>query len=586
MKLLLFGDEGWVGSVLKERGWIYQHLPLTRLRGWSTRSGEDPEEIEFDSEWDTVILDLRGRGDVASETTLTACFDAHQHGPVVALVDHDDSQTALRCASLGARVVADSFLEKRDEEAASMLASVVLNVVLAQGKEPSKAERRNFELQILQGFAQAVSASLKVSRVCERAVTVLAGWLPDSSVGVYLVRPVSDVSVVRDDQQSQRWALEFNTEAALEFVFPHTLSEEVLDQLTRPGSSDVLKQAQLPKIPSDASVTLVSIPGSNGPIGALGIAQSAAKGRLELEPRVFRSIGAQLGTALENAMLFEELGQAYETLKSTQSQLVHAEKFAAIGLLAAELAHEVNNPAAFVITNLSVMQDYVETVAKFHAKLASRLQTGALEEAAYMRLLREHEIEFLDEDLQALVRRSLVGLERIHQVVMDLRFFSREGEVGRTKVNVESVLEACISLIRHQAKYRAEIEIDFGGVPSVLSDSSRLSQVFLNLLVNAVQAIEAKGEIDGKDWIRVSTRVVGEAVSVKIEDSGTGLSPEARAHAFEPFFTTKDPGSGTGLGLSISRDIVRDLGGELAIADVAGQQGAAFVVTLPLEVDQ
>ncbi|MFW5967472.1 MAG: sensor histidine kinase, partial [Persicimonas sp.] len=138
---------------------------------------------------------------------------------------------------------------------------------------------------------------------------------------------------------------------------------------------------------------------------------------------------------------------------------------------------------------------------------------------------------------------------------------------------------ATLNLARHEAKYRARLELDFEGVPQIFSDANRLSQVLLNLLVNAAHAIES-GAMDDNE-IRVQTQHSGENVLIRISDTGKGIDPEVLPRIFEPFFTTKPKGEGTGLGLSISRDIVRSLGGKISVSSQPGE-GSTFTVVLPI----
>lgn len=566
MKIVYLGEDSWVEDLIDERGW--------------SRVSNDTLDVQG------TVLDLRERDRASANEEIQACLEAHRQSPLVVLVSALDLETAARCARLGARIVCGSLLEARGREAAIVLSSAILHEVRSRHVDPSDVEKQNFKLQILQGLGQAVSTSLQVSTVCTQAVTVLSGWLPQAAIALYLGRPGKGgaMSSVKQDPP-ERWVLEALNNNSQGIGFPEELPQSIANQVSQTRPGEILQEGQNLAPGSTLEFAVIAVHGSGGPLGVLVFGREESVPSPHVDDKMLRAVATQLGKALENALLFEEIGEAYKSLKSAQAQLVHAEKFAAVGLLAAELAHEVNNPAAFVITNLSVMQEYVETIGLFHNALAERLESGPIDARVYSDLLIEHEIEFLDEDLGALVRRSLIGLERIHQVVMDLRFFSRDERAGRTKVNVESVLEACISLIRHQAKYRAEIELDFQSVPPVMSDASRLSQVFLNLLVNAVQAIEAKEETQVNNWIRVSTRFEEAQITVLVSDSGGGLSPEARKHLFEPFFTTKAPGQGTGLGLSISRDILRELGGDLRVVDIVGHPGATFAVTLPVEFD-
>ena len=267
-----------------------------------------------------------------------------------------------------------------------------------------------------------------------------------------------------------------------------------------------------------------------------------------------------------------------DRLKRQQEQILHAEKFAAVGLLAAEIAHEINNPATFVITNLTVMMDYVDTIAQFHADLRTSLRGGVVDEEHFEQLEEAHEIGFLSEDLQTLLARSLAGLNRIHQIVQDLRYFSQDRSTDARPIDVAALVHAAMNLVRHEARFHAEVKVDVEGLPRVRSDANRISQVILNVLVNAVQSIPAGHP--GENLVTVEGEVDEEFVDIVVADTGTGIPPDHLDRIFEPFFTTKERGKGTGLGLSISRDIMRGLGGDI-LAESEPGVGSRFTIRVP-----
>ena len=330
-------------------------------------------------------------------------------------------------------------------------------------------------------------------------------------------------------------------------------------------------------------VFLVPVKGVEHPIGVLVIGE-LDEGRISDAPFSEESLvamGALIGSALENARLFDEISHAYQSVRRAQDRLVQTEKFAAVGLLSAQIAHEINNPSSFVISNLSVMRDYVNTIAQFFAAYAEACDGSQRE--VLRALMDEHEIAFLQEDLQTLLDRSMSGMQRIHQIIQDLRYFAHDPGPELTWVDPESLLDASLNLIKHELKYRATIERDYKGIPNIFSDANKLSQVFLNLLVNASQAL-TNGDID-RDYIRVGTMVHGRNALVFIEDSGEGIPSEWLNRVFEPFFTTKRRGEGTGLGLSITREILLSLGGDIRLTSETGK-GTRIEVILPIRDEE
>ena len=239
---------------------------------------------------------------------------------------------------------------------------------------------------------------------------------------------------------------------------------------------------------------------------------------------------------------------------AVQAQLARAERLASVGLLAAGVAHEVNNPLSFVIGNLDLMS----------AQIAQGL--GARPDQALVALGN-------------MVRDARQGAERVRTIVRDLKTFSRVREQRVDPLDVRAPLEAAIAMARNEIRHRALLKVDLAPVPSVLADEGRLAQVFLNLLVNAAHSIpEGAAE---KHEIRVTTRPDPDGgARVEVSDTGVGIEPAHLARIFDPFFTTKDLGQGTGLGLSICHGVVTDLGGRIEVESTPGR-GTTFRVILP-----
>lgn len=232
--------------------------------------------------------------------------------------------------------------------------------------------------------------------------------------------------------------------------------------------------------------------------------------------------------------------------KQLEARALSMDRLASMGRLAAGIGHEINNPLAFVIENLSL----------------------ALEEL-------EHEPR---PDLVEMLRHAAEGADRIRRVVRELKTFSRSEDETRSAVDVESVIESSINMAFNEIRHRAELVRDFERMPPVIANRSQLGQVFLNLLVNAAQAIPEGRAAANR--IGVRTRLVGDRVVAEVSDTGPGITDTDLPHIFEGFFTTKPVGGGTGLGLSISREIVTALGGTIEVETRVGQ-GSTFKVSLP-----
>jgi two-component system, NtrC family, sensor kinase len=274
----------------------------------------------------------------------------------------------------------------------------------------------------------------------------------------------------------------------------------------------------------------------------------------------------------------EQLAAAYKELTSTHSQLLQQEKMASIGQLAAGVAHEINNPIAFVSSNLATMAKYLDRLESF-----LKLQSAALEEfgAAEIReelavARRKLKVDYMLDDGASLLRESQDGAERVRAIVQNLKSFSRVNDGQLSYVDLNDCLESTISIAWNELKYKATLHRDYGQLPQVKCLPQQLNQVFLNMLVNAAHAIDKQGEIT------VTTRLEGSRVSVAIKDTGCGIPEENRSRIFEPFFTTKEVGKGTGLGLSISYDIIKKHNGTIEVESGVGT-GTTFIITLPVE---
>ncbi|ATB31762.1 hybrid sensor histidine kinase/response regulator [Melittangium boletus DSM 14713] len=241
--------------------------------------------------------------------------------------------------------------------------------------------------------------------------------------------------------------------------------------------------------------------------------------------------------------------------KQMQARLQLADRMASVGTLAAGVAHEINNPLAYVTANLGYA----------HAELTRQFERG---------------IGTL-QPVCAALGEALQGADRVQHIVGDLKTFSRETQEKLQAVNVSKVLDSTLNLASAEIRHRARLVKTYGeDVPPVHGNHSRLGQVFLNLLVNAVQSLPSDGDAEQHE-IRVRTRrMEGERVSVEISDTGAGIAPELMGRIFDPFFTTKAPGTGTGLGLSICHNLITAMGGELHVQSDLGR-GTTFQVLLP-----
>ncbi|MDD2337083.1 MAG: PAS domain S-box protein [Geobacteraceae bacterium] len=274
----------------------------------------------------------------------------------------------------------------------------------------------------------------------------------------------------------------------------------------------------------------------------------------------------------------DELERAYGKLKATQAKIVQQEKMASIGQLAAGVAHEINNPMGFISSNLGTMRKYLGRLAEHVAFISNAIDS--LPDDEFRQGLREQrktlKIDYLIEDGKELIDESLEGAERVRSIVQNLKSFSRVDESECKPVDINDCLESTIKIVWNEVKYKATLVRDLETLPLIRCYPQQLNQVFMNLLVNASQAIEKKGEIRVRTWHE------GESVYASVSDTGCGIPDGVLNRIFEPFFTTKEVGKGTGLGLSITYDIIKKHKGEIFVESRPGA-GTTFTIRLPVQ---
>ncbi len=282
----------------------------------------------------------------------------------------------------------------------------------------------------------------------------------------------------------------------------------------------------------------------------------------------------------------EELLQANRELKllntrlsDAQNKLVQSEKLASIGQLAAGVAHEINNPIGFIFSNFGTLTQYLDDLFKMLAVYESceALIDHPVQRQRVLDTKKEIDINYLKQDIPNLMRESCDGIQRVKKIVQDLKDFSRvDARQEWEYVDLHKGIDSTLNIVNNEIKYKADVVKDYGPLPEVQCLPSALNQVFLNLLVNAAQAIGAE-----RGNIRIRTGVDGAQVWVEIADNGAGIAAENLQKIFDPFFTTKPVGKGTGLGLSLSYGIVQKHGGRLEVSSVVGT-GTTFRITLPV----
>jgi len=272
-----------------------------------------------------------------------------------------------------------------------------------------------------------------------------------------------------------------------------------------------------------------------------------------------------------------KLEKAHEELKASQLKILQQEKMASIGQLAAGVAHELNNPMSFISSNLGTLEKYINRLVDFilvqSEALKSVQDNTALRKIDKKRL--EVKLDYILEDAKILLKESLDGSDRVKKIVHELNSFSRMDEEEYKKADINECIESAITIVWNELKYKSKLEKNYGSLPPTMCYLRQMNQVFVNLLINAVNAIVEKGVIAVKTWYRDGF------IWIEVSDTGIGIPGKNLARIFEPFFTTKEAGKGTGLGLSITYEIIQRHKGEITVASEAGE-GTTFTIKIPV----
>ncbi|MEH1815350.1 MAG: ATP-binding protein [Nostoc sp.] len=280
------------------------------------------------------------------------------------------------------------------------------------------------------------------------------------------------------------------------------------------------------------------------------------------------------------------LKQTLQELRLTQSQLIQNEKMSSLGHLVAGIAHEINNPVNFIYGNLKYTDDYTQQLL-WLLQLYQKHYPDP--EPEIQNAKQEADIEYLTEDLPKILASMKIGASRIREIVLSLRIFSRLDEAEFKTADIHEGIDSTLLILQHRIKsqsHRPQITVikEYAEIPKIQCFAGQLNQVFMNILANAIDALE-EGFQNGlcpEPIIRISSAQVNQTVVVHIADNGTGIPEAIQSNLFDPFFTTKPVGKGTGMGLSISYQIITEKhGGSLQCVSLPGQ-GAEFIITIPI----
>ena len=448
-----------------------------------------------------------------------------------------------------------------------------LKQVEAQAAQLAKAAERQ---RALATTVDKIRQSLDIDTIFEITTQEVRRLLEVERVAIY--RFYSD------------WSGEFVADSIVDDWTPVVKKQSAIDQT-------VLKKAKGGNYPRNE--TFVPILQGTQLWGLLVASQtSQPRDWQDEEINLLTQVGVQLGVALQQAELLDqtrqqakELIHALEDLQQTQAQMIQNEKMASLGQLVAGVAHEINNPVSFIYGNLAHVSEYSQDLLSF-VQLYQKHYPDPVPEI--QELAEAIELEFMIEDLPKTIASMQMGADRIRQIVLSLRNFSRLDEAEKKPVDIHEGIESTLLILQHRLKANGdnpEIQLvkKYGELPSVPCHAAQLNQVFLNIIGNAIDALSSSGTNSPEITIRteVTTDTVGQSLRqralIRIADNGPGMPKEVRSRIFDPFFTTKAVGKGTGLGLSISYKIVVEKHrGKLKCTSQPGE-GTEFLIEIPIK---
>ncbi|MEW5858472.1 MAG: ATP-binding protein [Cyanobacteriota bacterium] len=480
------------------------------------------------------------------------------------------------------------------------------------GKLLQGLEERTRELEVSQHVTVAVSdlskAIIDPEKLLREAIALMQNRFGLHYVQIYLLDKTTNQLIRRADSGNQGMlghdesaclSLDDRSLVALAARNQQTIW---VDKQDSAGLAGDLKPIQMG---SSAVVPLIA---RGALLGVLDIQDKESDRFSQTDLETFNTLAGQIATALENARLFEEiqkaeaqyrdkaqeLQQTLSELRQTQTQLIQTEKMSSLGQLVAGVAHEINNPVNFIYGNVTPANEYLEDLLKLLKLYQQHYPNPEPEIQDY---IEEVELDFLLLDFKKILSSMKFGAERIRQIVLSLRNFSRLDEADMKAVDIHEGLENTLVILQNQLKDKPghpEIQVikEYGNLPLVECYAGQLNQVFMNLLTNAIDSLDEfnrKRSIEEIKhnpttiWIR--TKVAGiNHVEIRIIDNGLGIPTEVQPRLFDPFFTTKNVGKGTGLGLAISYQIVVEKhGGQLECISAPGE-GAEFTIKIPIRV--
>ena len=464
---------------------------------------------------------------------------------------------------------------------------------------------------LLNSLSSQIRASLDINSIMQTAVTEIRNLLQIDRCTFLESHNDAQTPYWKVIQEARNPALPSIvglqvTHAEVKSISEKVLNKEIFTVDDVQALPDLALREMLLSFGHTATLTL-PIHSQSGEIGLLCCTNCTGERHWrDTEVELLLAVADQLVIAIDQAKLYKQsrtaaqtaqekaiqLQEAMRELSSTQAQLIQTEKMSSLGQLVAGVAHEINNPVSFIYGNLTHASEYTQDLLRL-IELYQQHYTSPVPEI--QKEIQAIDLDFLQEDLPKLLDSMMIGADRISQIVLSLRNFSRLDQADMKPVDIHEGIDNTLLLLQNRLKplpKQPQIQIikEYGNLPPVECYAGQLNQVFINILTNAIDVLQSlvnSPEQKTNLQIRIRTEILNnEQVLIRIADNGPGMTEEIRKRIFDPFFTTKPVGKGTGMGLSISYQIVVEKHrGEFECISAPGQ-GAEFVIAIPLQQQQ
>lgn len=561
--ILIFDDDLFFQKKLGET------LTKAGFNAFTAGSFEEAKEIFNHNYTDIVLLDLV----LKEENGLDFLPEfLKNRTSVVVLTGHASMDSAIAALKMGAA----DYLRKpiTDETLFSTIEFILEKKKEGRQQEDIKAIKAKLErLELLDLISRAINSTNEINTLLKMSLNLTTGFIGAEAVSLFL-----------KDEKSEELVCYLASGAKGNILEGQRMKKGtgiagwVSDSGTPLLVNDVSREPRFnPEFDKKSgfrtqSILAVPLRAMNRTIGVLEVINKKDNEKFTMDDQqLLYSLANHLAIAVENAKITEELKKTNEILEQkvrertrkledtitkltqTQNQLIHTEKMASLGIMAAGIAHEINNPMSFIQSNLTIIKDYLKEIKIENRELSREILTA------------------IDE--------SLEGTQRIGSIIKGLKGFARADEGKLESFDINQLIEEVLRMIWNEVKYKAEVIKELGDVPRILANRNQIMQVLVNLIVNASQAIATKGKIIIRTYLDAGR------LCIDVEDTGSGIPPENIKKIFDPFFTTKPVGKGTGLGLSITLGIVQNHGGEIKVDSEVGK-GTKFSLYFPVSAEK